>query len=88
MALAQRDFKRMIAYTSVNHMGYIILAVGAAGLVADSAAEASLWLDDAEKEALYDDFVSAIRKRLDHSPSPGRRRHLLATIMFPTEVTA
>ncbi|MCF6427681.1 complex I subunit 4 family protein [Amycolatopsis tucumanensis] len=40
VALAQRDFKRMIAYTSVNHMGYIILAVGAAGLVADSAAEA------------------------------------------------
>ncbi|MFJ8819646.1 complex I subunit 4 family protein [Amycolatopsis thermoflava] len=40
VALAQRDFKRMIAYTSVNHMGYIVLAVGAAGLVADSAAEA------------------------------------------------
>jgi proton-translocating NADH-quinone oxidoreductase chain M len=33
VALAQQDFKRMIAYTSVNHMGYIVLAVGAAGLV-------------------------------------------------------
>ena len=31
VALAQTNFKRMIAYTSVNHMGYIVLAVGAAG---------------------------------------------------------
>ena len=34
VALAQTDLKRMIAYTSVNHMGYVVLAVGAAGLVA------------------------------------------------------
>ncbi|RBM15256.1 oxidoreductase [Prauserella sp. PE36] len=40
VALAQRDFKRMIAYTSVNHMGYIILAIGAAGLIATSNAQA------------------------------------------------
>jgi proton-translocating NADH-quinone oxidoreductase chain M len=40
VALAQQDFKRMIAYTSVNHMGYILLAVGAAGIVASSAAQA------------------------------------------------
>ncbi len=32
VALAQNNLKRMIAYTSVNHMGYILLAVGAAGL--------------------------------------------------------
>lgn len=37
VALAQNDFKRMIAYTSVNHMGYIVLAVGAAGLVGGGA---------------------------------------------------
>jgi formate hydrogenlyase subunit 3/multisubunit Na+/H+ antiporter MnhD subunit len=30
----------MIAYTSVNHMGYIVLAVGAAGVVSDSSAQA------------------------------------------------
>ncbi|OQO93147.1 oxidoreductase [Saccharomonospora piscinae] len=36
VALAQRDVKRMIAYTSVNHMGYIVLAIGAAGLLATS----------------------------------------------------
>ncbi|XVV07885.1 complex I subunit 4 family protein [Actinosynnema sp. CA-248983] len=40
VALAQKDFKRMIAYTSVNHMGYVILGVGAAGLVASSSAQA------------------------------------------------
>ncbi|MEG3627695.1 complex I subunit 4 family protein [Streptomyces poriticola] len=34
VALAQTDLKRMIAYTSVTHMGYIVLAVGAAGAVA------------------------------------------------------
>ncbi|HJT78094.1 MAG TPA: NADH-quinone oxidoreductase subunit M [Gemmataceae bacterium] len=40
VALGQTDFKRMIAYTSVNHMGYIILAVGAAGTLAGSDAQA------------------------------------------------
>ncbi|CAN5306342.1 NADH-quinone oxidoreductase subunit M [soil metagenome] len=40
VALAQTDLKRMIAYTSVNHMGYILIAVGAAGLVAGDTAEA------------------------------------------------
>ncbi|MFI9812734.1 complex I subunit 4 family protein [Saccharothrix variisporea] len=40
VALAQKDFKRMIAYTSVNHMGYVILGVGAAGLVASSSGQA------------------------------------------------
>ena len=35
-ALAQTSFKRMIAYTSVNHMGYILLAVGAAGMISGS----------------------------------------------------
>ncbi len=40
VALAQTDLKRMIAYTSVNHMGYVILAVGAAGLVAGTGEQA------------------------------------------------
>ncbi len=40
VALAQNNFKRMIAYTSVNHMGYILLAVGSAGLLAHSDAQA------------------------------------------------
>lgn len=40
VALAQTDFKRMVAYTSVNHMGYIILAVGAAAAVGGTGAQA------------------------------------------------
>jgi NADH-quinone oxidoreductase subunit M len=40
VALAQTSVKRMIAYTSVNHMGYILLAVGAAGLLAGTGAQA------------------------------------------------
>ncbi|MDL5158579.1 complex I subunit 4 family protein [Actinomycetospora termitidis] len=34
VALAQRDLKRLVAYTSVNHMGYVLLALGAAGYAA------------------------------------------------------
>jgi NADH-quinone oxidoreductase subunit M len=38
VALAQTDLKRMVAYTSVNHMGYVVLAVGAAALAGDAQA--------------------------------------------------
>ncbi len=40
VALAQTNLKRMVAYTSVNHMGYIVLAVGAAGVVSSSNEQA------------------------------------------------
>ncbi|HET7327101.1 MAG TPA: NADH-quinone oxidoreductase subunit M, partial [Nocardioidaceae bacterium] len=40
VALAQTNAKRMIAYTSVNHMGYVVVAVGAAGLVSGSDEQA------------------------------------------------
>ncbi|GMQ98660.1 MAG: NuoM family protein [Acidimicrobiia bacterium] len=33
VALAQTNLKRVIAYTSVNHMGYVILGVAAAGAI-------------------------------------------------------
>ncbi|MBD2892366.1 NADH-quinone oxidoreductase subunit M [Actinomadura sp. RB99] len=38
VAYAQEDLKRLIAYTSVNHMGYIVVALGAAGVLGDQAA--------------------------------------------------
>ncbi|TMR02234.1 NADH-quinone oxidoreductase subunit M [Actinomadura soli] len=38
VAYAQEDLKRLVAYTSVNHMGYIIVALGAAGAAGDQAA--------------------------------------------------
>ena len=34
VALAQTNLKRLIAYTSVNHMGYVILGIAAAGALA------------------------------------------------------
>ncbi|MEV4676123.1 NADH-quinone oxidoreductase subunit M [Actinomadura sp. NPDC049382] len=37
VALAQDNVKRLIAYTSVNHMGYIVLALGAAGYASGDA---------------------------------------------------
>ncbi|WP_420593997.1 complex I subunit 4 family protein [Deinococcus sp.] len=39
-ALAQRDLKRLIAYTSINHMGYVMLAAGIWGLSADPGVRA------------------------------------------------
>ncbi|WP_159943307.1 complex I subunit 4 family protein [Nocardiopsis sp. FR6] len=41
VALAQTDFKRMVAYTSVNHMGYVLLGLGAAGLATRQQADAA-----------------------------------------------
>jgi NADH-quinone oxidoreductase subunit M len=38
VALAQTDLKRMVAYTSVNHMGYVVFGVAAAAALSDRAA--------------------------------------------------
>ncbi len=40
-ALAQSDLKRLVAYTSVNHMGYIIVGVAIAALATDPAVRAT-----------------------------------------------
>ena len=45
-ALAQTDLKRMVAYTSVNHMGYVVLGVAAAAVATDAGTRA-LALDGA-----------------------------------------
>jgi len=39
-ALAQSDLKRLVAYTSINHMGYIIVGVAIAALATDSSIRA------------------------------------------------
>jgi NADH-quinone oxidoreductase subunit M len=39
-ALAQSDLKRLVAYTSVNHMGYVIIGVAVAALAVDPATRA------------------------------------------------
>jgi len=38
VALAQTDLKRLVAYTSVNHMGYVVLATAAAAAAVDTRA--------------------------------------------------
>ncbi|MEX2542688.1 MAG: proton-conducting transporter membrane subunit, partial [Trueperaceae bacterium] len=45
-ALAQSDLKRLVAYTSVNHMGYVVLGVAAAAAAIDAPSRA-LALDGA-----------------------------------------
>src|SRR5215213_3662789 len=46
VALAQTDLKRLVAYTSVNHMGYVVLGVAVAAAATDANAQA-LALDGA-----------------------------------------
>ena len=36
-SFAQTDFKRLVAYSSVNHMGFVVLGIAAAGLSAGTA---------------------------------------------------
>lgn len=36
-SFAQSDFKRLVAYSSVNHMGFVVLGIAAAGLAAGTA---------------------------------------------------
>ena len=45
--------------------------------------QASVWLSENEKQTLYVDLVAALRPYLINRPAPERRRHLLATILFP-----
>ncbi|ROO31800.1 complex I subunit 4 family protein [Salinisphaera japonica] len=41
VAMAQRDLKRRIAYTSVNHMGYSLLGIAAAGALVGGGEQAA-----------------------------------------------
>jgi len=45
-SFAQTDFKRLVAYSSVNHMGFVILGIAAAGL-ASGTTDATLALNGA-----------------------------------------
>jgi NADH-quinone oxidoreductase subunit M len=42
-ALAQTDFKRMVAYSSVSHMGYVVLGLGAWSAMADTGFNPDYW---------------------------------------------
>ena len=45
-SFAQTDFKRLVAYSSVNHMGFVVLAIAAAGL-AHGTADAQIAMNGA-----------------------------------------
>jgi NADH-quinone oxidoreductase subunit M len=42
-ALAQKDFKRMVAYSSVSHMGYVVLGLGVWSATGDNAYNWEYW---------------------------------------------
>jgi NADH-quinone oxidoreductase subunit M len=42
-ALAQTDFKRMVAYSSVSHMGYVVLGLGVWSAMADTGYNPYYW---------------------------------------------
>ncbi len=42
-ALGQRDFKRLVAYSSVSHMGYVVLGIAAWSAWAGTEFDASSW---------------------------------------------
>ncbi len=43
----QNDFKRLVAYSSVNHMGFVVLGIAAAAFVQDGSQDAVIALDGA-----------------------------------------
>ncbi len=42
-AMAQKDFKRLVAYSSVSHMGYVVLGLGAWSAAAGTGFNADYW---------------------------------------------
>ena len=42
-AMAQKDFKRMVAYSSVSHMGYVVLGLGVWSAVARNQYDPYYW---------------------------------------------
>lgn len=42
-ALAQKDFKRLVAYSSVSHMGYVVLGLGVWSITAGNMMKTEYW---------------------------------------------
>ena len=42
-ALAQKDFKRLVAYSSVSHMGYVVLGMGVWSITAETNMNSDYW---------------------------------------------
>ena len=59
VALAQSDLKRLIAYTSVNHMGYVVIGVAAAAATGISTRARDLAIDGAVLQMVAHGLVTA-----------------------------
>jgi NADH-quinone oxidoreductase subunit M len=59
VALAQTDLKRLIAYTSVNHMGYVVIGIAAAAASGISARARNLAVDGAVLQMVAHGLVTA-----------------------------
>jgi len=58
LALAQSDLKRLVAYTSINHMGYVVIGVAAAASAGISASARELAMDGAVLQMIAHGFVT------------------------------
>jgi NADH-quinone oxidoreductase subunit M len=58
VALAQTNIKRLIAYTSVNHMGYVLLGVAAAAAASGEAEAQTLALTGATVEMIAHGLIT------------------------------
>ena len=58
VALAQTNIKRLIAYTSVNHMGYVLLGVAAAAAASGEAAARTVALTGATVEMIAHGLIT------------------------------
>ena len=54
-AMAQKDFKRLVAYSSVSHMGYVLLGIGVWSAVAGNLYDSGLLEDGTERRHVPDD---------------------------------
>jgi NADH-quinone oxidoreductase subunit M len=59
VALAQSDLKRLVAYTSVNHMGYVVIGIAAAAATGISAEARELAIDGAVLQMVAHGLVTA-----------------------------
>jgi NADH-quinone oxidoreductase subunit M len=59
VALAQSDLKRLVAYTSVNHMGYVVIGVAAAAATGISTRARDLAIDGAVLQMVAHGLVTA-----------------------------
>ena len=95
LALAQTDLKRLIAYTSVNHMGYVVIGVAAAAASGISARARELAIDGAVLQMVAHGLVTATLfflagfvKQRAHTRELGRLGGLLTPMPYLGSVVA